>query len=288
MATLPAHGNKIGLNSPTASDIEHMSYTDFIAFLKETNRCPGGKKTIRRIREVVHIDHKSKILDVGCNTGFTSLEFAHITPAHVFGIDISEACVVESNQSLQEEVEDVQSRVTFKIGSAYNIPYPDNEFNVVMVGGATSFMIDKGRAIEEYFRVLKPWGFLASSPLTYHTKPPAKVVEDVSAVLGVKITPMNADDWIEIVHKSHGEFELYINESHTLSPRTDKELERYVDYFLNKDHISTMSQEVKDATKQKWLKILKVFNENHKYLGYNILVFRKRATPEEPELFISA
>lgn len=49
-----------------------------------------------------------------------------------------------------------------------------------------------------------------------------------------------------------------------------------------------MSQEVKDATKQKWLKILKVFNENHKYLGYNILVFRKRATPEEPELFISA
>ena len=47
------------VNQLTATDIERMSYTDFIALLKETNRCPGGKKTIRRIRELIHIVEKT-------------------------------------------------------------------------------------------------------------------------------------------------------------------------------------------------------------------------------------
>jgi ubiquinone/menaquinone biosynthesis C-methylase UbiE len=270
----------------TISMVEKMSYTDFIALLGETNRCPGGKRTIRRIREVVHIDNQTKILDVGSNTGFTSLEFARITPAYIYGIDISEPCVAVAKNTLSEDSENIRSRVKFQLGSAYEIPFPDNEFDLVMVGGATSFMEEKSRAVSEYLRVLKPWGFLVSSPLIYHTNPPQHVVDAVSNEIGVKIEPMNKEKWIEIVNSTSQDFELYFEEQHSLTVKTDEEIEEYVDFFLRKEHIQVLSDDIKEAVRKRWLKTLKVFNVNHQYLGYDIIVFRKRLLFEEPELFL--
>ena len=275
------------IDNITSLDIEQINYTDFIAFLKETNRCPGGKKTIRRIRELLHIDHKTKILDVGSNTGFTSLELAHITPASVFEIEISEACVLESNKLLSKDSEDVKSRVKFQLANAYDIPFPDEEFDIIMVGGATGFMAKKDKAISEYFRVLKPWGFLVMSPLTYHTDPPEKVMDEVGKVINNPIKPLKKEDWLRITKEAIKDFELYFEESHPLSPRSEEDVHEYVDYFLHKDHIKNMPEGVKTSIKNKWHDILTVFNENHKYLGYDMLIFRKRVEPEEPELFIS-
>lgn len=278
---------EMNINKLTASKIKEMSYTDFIALLKETNRCPGGKQTIRRIRELIHIDGNTKILDVGSNTGFTSLEFARTTPAHINGIDISDSCVLESKKMLSEDIDSVKSRVKFQVANAYEIPFSDNEFEVVMVGGATSFMLDKSKAISEYIRVLKPWGFLVMSPLTYHTIPPSKVVDDVSRIINTQIIPMKKEDWIKIVRETNKDFELYFEESHFLTPRTNEYIEEYVDYFINKDHIKIMSDEIKRAIRNRWTDILKIFNENHKYLGYDIIICRKRVDSEEPELFVS-
>jgi len=274
-------------NRLTEADIEQMSYTDFIALLDETNRCPGGKKTIRRIRELIRIDDKTNILDVGSNTGFTSLELARITPANISGIDISESCVNQAKKSLSEDIKSVRSRVTFQVASSYSIPFPDDNFDLIMAGGATGFMDDKSKAIREYLRVLKPWGFLVMSPLTYHTQPPQQIVDNVSKIIGTTIKPMTTKDWVNTVDEVTKDFELYFNEPHKLSPRTSKEIDEYVDYFLKKDHVRNLPEVVKEAIRKRWLSILKVFNENHKFLGYSIIVFRKRPVVEEPELFIS-
>ena len=274
-------------NRLTETDIEQMSYTDFIALLDETNRCPGGKKTIRRIRELIRIDDKTNILDVGSNTGFTSLELARITPANISGIDISESCVNQAKKSLSEDIKSVRSRVTFQVASSYSIPFPDDNFDLIMAGGATGFMDDKSKAIREYLRVLKPWGFLVMSPLTYHTQPPQQIVDNVSKIIGTTIKPMTTKDWVNTVDEVTKDFELYFNEPHKLSPRTSKEIDEYVDYFLKKDHVRNLPEVVKEAIRKRWLSILKVFNENHKFLGYSIIVFRKRLVVEEPELFIS-
>ena len=274
-------------NRLTEADIEQMSYTDFIALLDETNRCPGGKKTIRRIRELIRIDDKTNILDVGSNTGFTSLELARITPANISGIDISESCVNQAKKSLSEDIKSVRSRVTFQVASSYSIPFPDDNFDLIMAGGATGFMDDKSKAIREYLRVLKPWGFLVMSPLTYHTQPPQQIVDNVSKIIGTTIKPMTTKDWVNTVDEVTKDFELYFNEPHKLSPRTSKEIDEYVDYFLKKDHVRNLPEVVKEAIRKRWLSILKVFNENHKFLGYSIIVFRKRLVVEEPELFIS-
>ncbi len=128
------------------------------------------------------------------------------------------------------------------------------------------------------------------SPLTYHTHPPEKVTNDVGKAIANTIRPMKKEDWIKITKESIKDFELYFEESHALSSRTDEDIAEYVEYFLRKDHIKDTLEDVKNAIRDKWKNILKVFNENHKYLGYDLILFRKRIEPEEPEepeLFIS-
>ncbi|HVX92982.1 MAG TPA: class I SAM-dependent methyltransferase [Candidatus Dojkabacteria bacterium] len=272
----------------TVNDIEGMSYTDFISFIKETNRCPGGKDTIRKIVQNSFVDDKSRILDVGSNTGFTTLELAHITRSRIDGIDISDACVKTANDLLKSDTSFVKSRVKFQVGSAYEIPFNDEVFDLVVTGGATSFMDKKQKAVSEYLRVLKSWGFLSVTQLFYVNKPPQKVLDKVSNAIGVKIEPWGEEEWRNVFLnvQSNQKLELYYYESNKLSARSEKDIDEYIGYFINKPHLANLSNEVKEVISKKWKNYIDIFNENHKYLGYFIALFRKTKYPEEPELFI--
>ncbi|HEX6977428.1 MAG TPA: methyltransferase domain-containing protein [Patescibacteria group bacterium] len=273
------------MNKITTEYIKSLSYTDFISFIKETNRCPGGKDSIRRIVQNSFLGENSRILDVGSNTGFNSLEFAHITKSKVYGIDISESCVNESINTLNKDTEDVKKRVGFKVGSAYNIPFKDNFFDLVMCGGATSFMDNKNKAVSEYFRVLKPWGFLAVTQLFYSQKPPIEVMNSVSKIINAKIKYLNKQDWLKIFN-TNSDYELYYFEEFKFEDRTKKDLENYVNLFLKKPHIAKLDDDIKKEIYDKWLGYMGAFMENNKYLSYFVALFRKNIYPEEKEFFL--
>lgn len=277
----------MNLEEMTIRDIETMKYADFVALIRETNRCPGGKHTIQRIREIINIDKETNVLEIGSNTGFTSLEFAHITRASVYGIDISQQCVAESNRLLSTDTIDVQNRTKFKVSDACSTSFENEKFDIIMTGGATGFISDKNKVIHEYMRLLKPWGYLVMTPLIYHTKPPVEIVQQVSEIIGAKISPMFVGDWVSLVHKICPEFELYFTEAHTLMSRTSEEISSYVDFFMKKEHMQGIRQEIKEAINRRLRSHLGVFNDNHKYLGYEIIIFRKCNYLEEPEFFIS-
>lgn len=265
--------------------IKSLNYTDFISFIKETNRCPGGKASIREIVKNSFLSSKSKILDVGSNTGFNSFELAHITDSKVYGIDVSESCVDVANSLLNSDSSDVKKRVKFNIGSAYDIPFKDNYFDLVMCGGATSFMDDKNKAVNEYFRVLKPWAFLATTQLFYHTKPPQRILEEVSKIIGAQIEYRNKNDWLEILN-SNNKYELYYFKEYKFSHKTNTDVDEYISLFMEKPHIKNLAKEVKEEICSKWLNYISVFSENNDYLSYFIALFRKNILPEEKEFFV--
>lgn len=273
------------MNTVTADYINSLSYTDFISFIKETNRCPGGKNSIREIVQNTFLDSNSKILDVGSNTGFNSLEFAHITKSKVYGIDISESCVEESKNTLSQDIGSVKKRVNFSVGSAYDIPFDDNYFDLVMCGGATSFMENKNKAVGEYFRVLRPWGFLATTQLFYSNKPPKKVLEAVSKIIGVQINYLNKNDWLHVFN-TNNDYELYYFKEYKFESKSEKDIEEYVKMFLNKPHLSKLDEDVKKALYNKWFSYMKTFSENNDHLSYFIALFRKNVYEEEKEFFI--
>ena len=98
----------------------------------------------------------NSILEVGCGTGTLTLAAKRQAgpSGRVCGIDIIPGMIEASRQKAAQAKEDI----TFQLGSIDNIPFPENQFDIVLC----SFMIfhmsetTMRKGITEIHRVLKP------------------------------------------------------------------------------------------------------------------------------------
>lgn len=110
------------------------------------------------------------ILEIGCGTGTLTLAAKRKAGASgkAFGIDIIPGMIKISQEKAAQANENIQ----FQIGSIDNIPFPENQFDVVMC----SFMIfhmsenTRRKGIAEIYRVLKPGGRLLVLDLAMPTQ----------------------------------------------------------------------------------------------------------------------
>lgn len=81
-------------------------------------------ETVRRFRDHYGLRDDASVLDVGCAKGFMMHDFKKLMPAMtVAGIDISSYAVANA-------IDDMRPYI--KIGSAKDLPYPDNSFDLVI------------------------------------------------------------------------------------------------------------------------------------------------------------
>ena len=73
------------------------------------------------------------------------------------GIDTVPEMLEQARRNLQEMPLD---NVTFQETSAEALPFSDESFNVLISNGVFNLIPDKGKALREAFRVLKPKGRL--------------------------------------------------------------------------------------------------------------------------------
>lgn len=262
--------------------IEELSYVQFISLLQETNRPPGGKHTVRYWITNAHISSRSRVLEIGCNTGFTSLELCRSIQCEVVGVDISEEALSVARKELLCDVGKIQRRVNFERSDVRALPFQNATFDVVICGGALSFVQELGQALSEIKRVLTPWGFLCVSPLCYRENPPDTLRNKLWTILGFEVPILSGKDWIDLV--SRAGFEIYASKSLSLSPRLKKEVYEYVDNLVYKTELE-LNDEERLAVWDRALKTYLLFNQNHQYLEAALGVFRKRHLPEERELF---
>lgn len=259
-------------------DIKKLNYVELMSFLGEVNRPPGGKDSIRRVVQNCFISEKSKVLDVGCNTGYCSFEITHLTKSQVSGIDISPSMI---NTAKNYQKKDPLSRfINFKVGDATNIPFGNNYFDVVISGGSTAFMEKKKKAIKEFKRVLKPWGFLADINFYYKKVPPKKLLRKLNKLMKINILPWNESYWLNLYEKSG--LEHYYLYKGNVNEVTKKEVKDYCSILINEKNLSESNK--KDLIK-KLTEIMNLFNLNHKYLVFGIFISRKRPIKEQISLF---
>ncbi|MGH8497386.1 MAG: class I SAM-dependent methyltransferase [Methylococcales bacterium] len=100
------------------------------------------------------------VLDCGCGPGSMTLDIAElVSPAWVMAID-SSAIQIEHSIALQKQRG--VDNVTFRIGSIYELPYPNQQFDVVFAHAVLYHLAKPEQAIAEIHRVLKPNGLVAS------------------------------------------------------------------------------------------------------------------------------
>jgi len=261
----------------TVKTIESMKYIDFVSFLNEENRPPGGKQTIREVMINSFINKQSKVLEVGSTNGFSSLEIGRTIGCEVFGIDISKSSVENANKRVRNK------NIQFQVASAYNIPFDEGTFDLVLCGNATSFMDNKHKAIQEYIRVTKEWGFIALTPMYYLKKPESELLKKVSQVIGAEINITSKDEWISILKKMG--LEIYYCKDFEFGKKSKYEISKYCESFLSKDKIINLDNDVKQAIFKKWMAIMEIFNENLSHIGFSVILLRKRGEKEESEFF---
>ena len=96
-------------------------------------------------------------LDVGCGTGFLSLELA-VRGHRVSGIDFAPQMLAEARKKAAAQ----GVAVRFEEGDAEQLPFAEGSFDLVMTRHVLWTLPHPEQAIDEWIRVLRPGGRLAA------------------------------------------------------------------------------------------------------------------------------
>jgi ubiquinone biosynthesis O-methyltransferase len=103
---------------------------------------------------------RCKVLDVGCGDGQFALELAK-RGAIVTGIDASAAMIDAAERRAKQHNADI----AFQVAMAERLPFPSNQFNIVMAITILCFVDDASPVLPEIARVLRPGGRLVVGEL---------------------------------------------------------------------------------------------------------------------------
>ena len=140
--------------------------------LKERHAAMWGSAPFERIAGTLADMHEAIVgavggapgrtwLDVGCGTGELAF-MAAATGATVTGADLSPALVETARRQAAERGVDV----TFEVGDAETLQYPDDSFDIVTSSVGAIFAPDHRAVASELARVCRPGGNLALSAWT--------------------------------------------------------------------------------------------------------------------------
>jgi ubiquinone/menaquinone biosynthesis C-methylase UbiE len=108
--------------------------------------------------QLLTLKPNSKVLDVGCGSGFAVLQLGSIlSEGTACGIDISPGMVEKAKRNIPESLHE---KVEFFEASSDNIPYPTDEFDHVLCTNSFHHYPNPNKALYEMRRVLKPGGKL--------------------------------------------------------------------------------------------------------------------------------
>jgi ubiquinone/menaquinone biosynthesis C-methylase UbiE len=118
---------------------------------------PEMREQLPQLVSLFHLQKGAKILDVGAGTGgiVPYLLEAMGPEGSIWAIDFAEEMVKIGRKKFLEE-----SRVIFELASVEDLAYKDRFFDQIVCFGAFPHFEDKGKALEEMGRVLKPRGTL--------------------------------------------------------------------------------------------------------------------------------
>jgi ubiquinone/menaquinone biosynthesis C-methylase UbiE len=137
----------------------------------------GRERALRQMTvNLAQVKAGDHVLEVGCGTGTLTLEASRKAglAGKAFGIDLIPGMIEASQRKAARANQDI----SFQLGSMDDIPFPENQFDVVLC----SFMIfhmsenTRRKGIAEIHRVLKPGGRLLVLDLALPTPPVQRAI----------------------------------------------------------------------------------------------------------------
>lgn len=99
-----------------------------------------------------------RVLDICCGSGdlaFLLSEKVGID-GQVIGLDFSRKQLLVASSKQEQRSNPCYKNIEWLEGDALNLPFPDGHFNAITLGYGLRNVVDRERALEEMFRVLRP------------------------------------------------------------------------------------------------------------------------------------
>lgn len=164
----------------------------FLADLGKKRLRPGGIEATSWLMEQGQFTADKKVLEVACNMGTTLIEVAQKYQCQITGVDIDREALEKAQQNINQA--GLQKIVKVQAGNALKLPFEDNTFDIVINEAMLTMLDDrsKHKALNEYYRVLKPGGKL----LTHDISLTDHVESQLSQTIKMKVAPLTVEDWL--------------------------------------------------------------------------------------------
>ena len=147
----------------------------------------------------VSIEKGFTILDVGCGGGRTIQKLAAVaSDGRVFGVDFAKGSVSASRARNAELIK--SGRVEIKEASVSQLPFSDDEFDLVTAVETQYYWPDPVKDMQEVLRVLKPGGRLVVIAESYKGGKHFQLARPVMRLL--RSTLLSADEYRELFSKA--------------------------------------------------------------------------------------
>lgn len=113
----------------------------------------------KKLADCLHLKENFKVLEVDPGSGYFSVEVAQRIPqGHLELFDLQKEMLEKARRKLEAKG---LHNVRFTQGNASNLPYGENEFDVVFLVAVLGEISNKEKCLSAIYRVLKPSGLLS-------------------------------------------------------------------------------------------------------------------------------
>ena len=228
---------------------------------------PGGLNATTKLAELSGIKAESKIIDLGCGKGSSSILLARKHGCHVVGVDIDEGLLSTARGRAKRS--NLAEMTEFRYADIENMPFEDDVFDGA-ISQAVLVFTDKDRALREVARVVKPGGFVGAVELAWKQPPTEYIARRVQETLcSVSIQADLHQLWqdrfqragLMVIHEE-------LNDLHF----TMGDMLR--DEGLLRGLVCAIKGSVKTSYRERLAQFSRLFEETEKYLGYGIYIGR--------------
>ena len=213
--TLPLGGAAMGTDGPGEDPAEAKACCasfyegDLVSRFLGDNFHPGGEAMTHRMGEVMDLDQGTRVLDVACGAGASAIAIAQEFGCHVVGVDLSDVNLGKA--MVRANTEGLQELLKFRTMDAESLAFDDGVFDAVISECALCTFPDKGAALGEMKRVLRPGGRIGITDVVIERQLPPQLdtilmrVACISGALSAQgyVDALEATGFGEVVHEDH-------------------------------------------------------------------------------------
>ena len=193
---------------------------NFLARLGKTRLRPGGRKATDWLIASGDFNKDKKVLEVACNMCTTAIGLVKQYGCRIEGVDLDENALEKAKANIAAN--NLQDKIHVQRANAMKLPFEDNTFDIV-INEAMLTMLPveaKMKAVAEYFRVLKPGGFLLTHDVMLVGDDHKTILENMRNAINVTVTPLTKEGWKQVfLDSGFRNIETFSGEMTLLSPK---------------------------------------------------------------------